>query len=149
MVARKVRDNLPVLLSTQWNEILSNNQNGVTENGNAVGSCVAENGNAAGSTHPDEFMDDGWCEQLEVEENGKLPEMYLPLKQSMLKAFKLMDKELKLHQAIDCFCSGTTTVALVKQVTLLATISNEVPHSFSSSFFFLEISYYVWDTWLT
>ena len=41
--------------------------------------------------------------------------MYLPLKQSMLKAFKLMDKELKLHPTIDCFCSGTTAVTLVKQ----------------------------------
>lgn len=118
MVARKVRDNLPVLISSQWNEILNNDQCGVAMNGNGDGVCAAENGNGLGGAHSEEFNEDGWCEQLEVEEKEKLPEMYLPLKQAMLKAFKLMDKELKLHQAIDCFCSGTTTVALLKQVCL-------------------------------
>jgi hypothetical protein len=42
--------------------------------------------------------------------------MFLPLKQSYLKAFKTMDKELKLHPTVDCFCSGSTAVTLVKQV---------------------------------
>lgn len=55
-------------------------------------------------------------EILAVEENEKLPEIYLPLKQSILKAFSLTDKELRLHPTIDCFCSGTTAVTLVKQV---------------------------------
>lgn len=27
-----------------------------------------------------------------------------------------MDKELKLHPTVDCFCSGSTAVTLVKQV---------------------------------
>jgi hypothetical protein len=27
-----------------------------------------------------------------------------------------MDRELKTHQTIDCFCSGTTAVTLIKQV---------------------------------
>ncbi|XP_054806470.1 probable protein phosphatase 2C 33 isoform X2 [Prosopis cineraria] len=31
------------------------------------------------------------------------------------EACKVMDKELKLHPGIDCFCSGTTAVTLVKQ----------------------------------
>lgn len=60
-------------------------------------------------------MDDLY-EPLEVEEKEDFPEMYLLLKQSMLKAFKMMDKELKLHPTVDCFCSGTTAVTLVKQV---------------------------------
>ncbi|KAL8135471.1 putative protein phosphatase 2C 66 [Apium graveolens] len=114
MVARKVRDNLPVLLSSQWNDNLSNDQSCIAEDKNGSGYCVSENGNA-GSTDADENIVGGWCEPLEVEEKAKLPEMYWPLRQSMLKAFKLMDKELKLHPAIDCFCSGSTTVALVKQ----------------------------------
>jgi hypothetical protein len=42
--------------------------------------------------------------------------MFLPLKQSYFKAFKSMDKELKLHPTVDCFCSGSTAVTLVKQV---------------------------------
>lgn len=104
MVARKVRDSLPVLLYTQWE--------------GSAQSCASENPNANGSTTlTEELLDENWCEQLEVEEGKNHPEIYLPLKQSLLNAFKLMDKELKLHPTIDCFCSGTTAVTLIKQVT--------------------------------
>ena len=116
MVARKVRDNLPNLLSTQWNENLNNDHKCVDAK-----DVFNENGNAAGNADPDEHADDDWSEPLEGEEIVKRPEMYWQLKQSMLKAFKLMDKELMRHPAIDCFCSGSTTVALVKQVTVFAT----------------------------
>ncbi|RZS27358.1 hypothetical protein BHM03_00060809, partial [Ensete ventricosum] len=37
------------------------------------------------------------------------------LKDSFLKAFRIVDKELRLHPDIDCFYSGTTAVTLVKQ----------------------------------
>ncbi|XP_074322633.1 putative protein phosphatase 2C 33 isoform X2 [Apium graveolens] len=37
------------------------------------------------------------------------------LKDSFLKAYKDMDEELKMYTNIDCFCSGTTAVTLVKQ----------------------------------
>lgn len=104
MVARTVRNALPVQLCTQWMSA-----------SNVDKSYVNENGNANGSTHNEESMEDEWCEQLEVEENEKLPETYLPLKQAILKAFKSMDKELKMHSAIDCFCSGSTAVTLIKQ----------------------------------
>ncbi|KAK3024333.1 hypothetical protein RJ639_043015 [Escallonia herrerae] len=104
MVARKVRDTLPLLLCTEWKANLSANQNGVGENGNATESAQCE-----------ELFDDDWSERLEADENEKLPEMHLPLKWSILKAFKLMDKELKLPPDIDCFCSGTTAVTIVKQ----------------------------------
>ncbi|KAM7499082.1 hypothetical protein LguiA_023496 [Lonicera macranthoides] len=107
MVARKVRDSLPVLLCTQWKAHLDGDQNCVSENRNA-------NSNSE-SANLEEVLDEDWCEQLDTEESEKPPEMYLPLKQSLLKAFKLMDKELKLHPTIDCFCSGTTAVSLVKQ----------------------------------
>ncbi|KAJ1688581.1 hypothetical protein LUZ63_019971 [Rhynchospora breviuscula] len=43
------------------------------------------------------------------------PEMFRSLKESVFKAFKLMDWDLKKHQSIDCFCSGTTAVTLVKK----------------------------------
>ncbi|KAH9652677.1 protein-serine/threonine phosphatase [Citrus sinensis] len=102
MVAKKVRDSLPVILCSQWKA--SNDQTSFE--------------NANGSTHSEETaslsMDEEGFETLDTE-GDKLPEIYLPLKKSMLKSFKLMDKELKLHPAIDCFCSGTTAVTLVKQ----------------------------------
>lgn len=96
MVAKKVRDALPVLLSTHW----------------TTGSDV-ENGNVNGSSHEEE--EDNWCEESEVDEKERVPEKHLPLKKSILKAFGLMDMELKTHPSIDCFCSGTTAVALIKQ----------------------------------
>ncbi|XP_073159227.1 probable protein phosphatase 2C 6 [Henckelia pumila] len=104
MVARKVRDALPILLSTQWDTKSESNPN-----------LAHENGNPEGMVRFDDFMDDDGCESLEAEENEKIPEMHIPLKKSILKAFKLMDKELKLHPTIDCFCSGTTAVALIIQ----------------------------------
>ena len=69
-------------------------------------------------------MDDESLGSIDVEETEVLPDMFLPLKKSILKAFKLMDKELKLHPTIDCFCSGTTAVTLIKQVLVLSTFSN-------------------------
>ncbi|XP_052207834.1 probable protein phosphatase 2C 6 isoform X2 [Diospyros lotus] len=101
MVAKKVRDCLPILLASQWEANSNNDRN--------------EDGNATRSTNFEECTDEELCEPLEVEENKKFPEMHQPLKKSMLKAFKLMDKELRFHPIIDCYCSGTTAVTLVKQ----------------------------------
>ncbi|XP_057765335.1 probable protein phosphatase 2C 6 [Salvia miltiorrhiza] len=110
MVARKVRDALPVLVRSQWESKAENEQNHVHVH-------VHENANVGfeGMRRFDDFMDEDGCESVEAEEVEKVPEMHIPLKNSILKAFKLMDKELKLHPSIDCFCSGTTTVALIKQ----------------------------------
>ncbi|XVE89202.1 hypothetical protein DITRI_Ditri19aG0131700 [Diplodiscus trichospermus] len=108
MVAKKVRDSLPIILCTQWKESLAGDHSSFHRSENAPESTISEDTASLN-------MDDECCEPLEIEENEQLPEMYLPLKQSMLKAFKLMDKELKLHPTIDCFCSGTTAVTLVKQ----------------------------------
>jgi len=91
-------------------------------------------------------MDDESFDSLDVEETETPPDMFLPLKKSILKAFKLMDKELKLHPTIDCFCSGTTAVTLIKQVLVLPTFSNFFfffltlrPHSvYSASLFILS-----------
>ncbi|KAJ6818506.1 putative protein phosphatase 2C 66 [Iris pallida] len=107
LVARKVRDSLPLKLCTQWKANASG-EHGPHQNGSASGSLNSEE---TASINIDEDL----CEPLNVDENGKLPEMYPILKQSLLKAFKLMDKELKLHPAIDCFCSGSTAVTMIKQ----------------------------------
>ncbi|KAF5445141.1 hypothetical protein F2P56_034213 [Juglans regia] len=108
MVAKKVRDSLPVRLCTQWTTKSGSEQSSLCKIENAHGSLSTEETKSPS-------MDDECYETLEVEANENLPEMYIPLKRSMLKAFKLMDKELKLHPTVDCFCSGTTAVTLVKQ----------------------------------
>ncbi|KAL3643235.1 hypothetical protein CASFOL_014050 [Castilleja foliolosa] len=107
MVARKVRDALPILIRSQWESKLQNDQNQEVAN---------ENGNdIEGMRRFDDFMEEDGCESLEAEEIEKIPEAHIPLKKSILKAFKLMDKELKMHPTIDCFCSGSTAVAIIKQ----------------------------------
>ncbi|WOL06385.1 hypothetical protein Cni_G15119 [Canna indica] len=107
MVAKKVRDSLPLKLSTQWRARLNSPES------------PDLNGSVSGSMNSEEtvsiVIDNNWGDYLDVDENEKVPEMYLPLKQSFLKAFKMMDKELKFHLAIDCFCSGTTAVTIIKQ----------------------------------
>ncbi|KAK7343218.1 hypothetical protein VNO77_11791 [Canavalia gladiata] len=40
---------------------------------------------------------------------------FATLRESFLKASKVMDKELKLHHHLDCYWSGTTAVTLLKQ----------------------------------
>ncbi|XP_055823110.1 probable protein phosphatase 2C 6 isoform X2 [Solanum dulcamara] len=104
MVARKVRDTLPFLLCSEWQVKSSGDQ-----------SNTSENGNTNGGSHLDDVLDDDLIEAMEAESNQKFPEIHLPLKRSMLKAFRSMDKELKLHPTIDCFCSGSTAVSLVMQ----------------------------------
>jgi hypothetical protein len=51
-------------------------------------------------------------------EEEKNTEFYTAMKDSLLKAFKVMDKDLRLHGNIDCYFSGTTAVTVVKQVCL-------------------------------
>ncbi|KAF3453223.1 hypothetical protein FNV43_RR03663 [Rhamnella rubrinervis] len=108
MVAKKVRDSLPLILCTQWKANSNGDQSDIYIAGKAH-----ESPNILETASPS--IDDEWFKSLEVNQNMKLPEIYLPLKQSILKAFKLMDKELKFHPTIDCFCSGTTAVTVVKQ----------------------------------
>lgn len=37
-------------------------------------------------------------------------------KEAFISAFKVMDKEIKFLENVDCSCSGTTAVVVVKQV---------------------------------
>ena len=87
MVAKKVRDSLPVLLCSQWKK--ANSISGRIEDGNI-------------STNSGECLDEVFCEPFEVEENDHiLPEVYQSLKQSILKAFKVQSnnlvKQVTLH----------------------------------------------------
>lgn len=100
-----MRDSLPIKIFSQWGSNTSDD-GGMHENSSCNGSMNSED--TASINLEDESLD--------AEENEKLPDVFLTLKQCFLKAFRFMDKELKLHPTIDCFCSGTTAVTLVKQV---------------------------------
>ncbi|XP_064965735.1 probable protein phosphatase 2C 66 [Musa acuminata AAA Group] len=107
MVSKKVRDSLPLKLSDQWRANFNGNKGPHQFNSMSGGTDSVE---TTSITIDDEFSD-----SLDVDENETLPAMYLPLKKSILKAFKIVDKELKFNPTIDCFCSGTTAVTVVKQ----------------------------------
>ncbi|KAG0455366.1 hypothetical protein HPP92_024658 [Vanilla planifolia] len=103
MVARKVRDSLPLKLNAQWevnSEVMSLQNNISTQ--------------ASMNSEKHLFAWKMTKTSIDFDEE-KLPEFFITLKESFLKAFKTMDKELKLHPNIDCFCSGTTAVTIVKQ----------------------------------
>ncbi|KAF5944143.1 hypothetical protein HYC85_018220 [Camellia sinensis] len=108
MVARRVRDSLPSKLSAHWelnmksDEVLKEISLSKTGSMNSEGTSFVS-------------ADEEARPSFDVEETEKQPEIFQTLKESILKAFKVMDKELKMYTNIDCFCSGTTAVTLVKQ----------------------------------
>jgi len=111
MVAKRVRDVLPLNLNTHW-ELNVSGEEILKEIGiNPAGSMNIEEA-ASASADEDSRV------SVDAEETEKHPKIFQTLKESFLKAFKVMDRELKTHQSIDCFCSGTTAVTLIKQVLL-------------------------------
>lgn len=90
LVARKVRDTLPVKLFSFLDSYESKKKGSTT--------CVCCNGD-----HGLEVDD---CEEEKPE---------LLWREAFLKSYKAMDKELKSHPNLDCFCSGSTAVTIVKQ----------------------------------
>ncbi|KAH9305486.1 hypothetical protein KI387_009890 [Taxus chinensis] len=98
LVAKKVRDSLPSTLLDQWQEIIADESNSSEGNRSNESSEVTESN----------VKDDS--------ESGKdESRLFTIWKESHLRAFKVMDTELKLHPTVDCLCSGTTAVTVVKQ----------------------------------
>lgn len=108
LVARKVRDTLPVKLFSFLDSYESKKKGSTTSI-----CCNGENHGLEG--------DD--CEEEKPE---------LLWREAFLKSYKAMDKELKSHPNLDCFCSGSTAVTIVKQV----------------SFFFYKINVYLFIYWI-
>ncbi|KAK7394657.1 hypothetical protein VNO78_15192 [Psophocarpus tetragonolobus] len=108
MVAKRVRDSLPLKLNAQWELKVSGEEVLKEISVNTAGSMNSEE---AAFTSADEES----RVSIDAEEIEKHPEIFQTLKESFLKAFKVMDRELKTHQSVDCFCSGTTAVTMVKQ----------------------------------
>ena len=106
LVAKRVRDLLPVKLGADL----------AMEDGRETSSSnIKSNTNEVRSP---EHTDRGdTVISSEAEQNGEYAEIFPALRTSFLKAFHVMDRDLKLHKNIDCFFSGTTAVAVIKQVT--------------------------------
>ncbi|CAN8269822.1 unnamed protein product [Cochlearia groenlandica] len=106
MVANKVRDNLPLKLSAYW-------EAKVTAQGSAKAIATVSNGSNISNSEDAAFVSAEEEPMENTEESHS--ELFQTLKESFLKAFKVMDRELKYHTSVDCFCSGTTAVTLIKQ----------------------------------
>ncbi|KAB2621276.1 protein phosphatase 2C 33 [Pyrus ussuriensis x Pyrus communis] len=108
MVAKRVRDSLPLKLSVNWEVNIVNDE------------VLKEiSPNTAGSLNSDDTafvsVDEDFSSSVDVDETEKNPQFFQTLRESFLKAFKVMDRELRTTPSIDCFCSGTTAVTLIKQ----------------------------------
>lgn len=96
LVARKVRDALPLKLMSFLQSFESKG------NGSAADCC---NGDLELEVvDPDKDRVNG----------DKVDNQW---KEVFLQSYKAMDKELRSQPNLDCFCSGSTAVTLVKQVT--------------------------------
>lgn len=103
-----MRDFLPLKLSALW-EVNTKSEDVLIEI--SLNTAASMNSESAALLSADEVP----MASIDVEELHKNPDIFLTLKDSFLKAFKIMDRELRTT-SIDCFCSGTTAVTLVKQV---------------------------------
>ncbi|KAK7335504.1 hypothetical protein VNO80_27389 [Phaseolus coccineus] len=94
LVARKVREALPLKLLS----FLHSSESGQNCSGKTCfrGSMKPENGES----------------EKDVTTEDKLNSMW---REAFMKAYKAMDKELRSHPNLDCFCSGSTAVTVVKQ----------------------------------
>ena len=110
MVAKRVRDSLPLKLTAHWE------MNATSE---AVLKEISLNTTGSMNSEDTSFIsaDEEPRASVDLEDAEKHPENFQTLKESFLKAFKVMDRELRVQANIDCFCSGTTAVTLVKQVS--------------------------------
>lgn len=95
LVARKVRDTLPVKLLS----FLHSSESKQNRSGKA---CFKQN-----------IKRDGGDSEKDCSAEDKLNSTW---REAFMKTYKAMDKELRSHPNVDCFCSGSTAVTIVKQV---------------------------------
>ncbi|CAI9090876.1 OLC1v1025747C1 [Oldenlandia corymbosa var. corymbosa] len=110
LVAKRVRDSLPLKLSSHWEVNIKSDDVLREISQNRTSSMNSDDVSLSFVSADEESRP-----SIDVEDTEKNPEIFQTLKESFMKAFKVMDRELKMYRNIDCFCSGTTAVTLVKQ----------------------------------
>ncbi|KAI5084465.1 hypothetical protein GOP47_0000634 [Adiantum capillus-veneris] len=120
LVARRVRDSLPSKLASIWKTKMRGD-NVLQEAGAAAeldlnlkwaNSPEAATLKEAGT---DEKSSDNNSLKGQEQFDDGVGMMYEKWRESFLEAFEAMDTDLHRHPSIDCFCSGTTAVTLLKQ----------------------------------
>lgn len=118
LVARKVRDTLPVLLALPLNLLGTevNDEDGVDEDACYEEYKQEEDDDVALESQEESAMDTTMNHDFSCADNH--PTMKASCKQwreKFLAAYKLMDRNLKLHPKLHCYESGTTAVTMVLQ----------------------------------
>lgn len=106
LVAKKVRDSLPSKLSALYKSQARQDMRVLTS-ATSIGGLDETKGVTI-----DVVVADPKAPVLENVQNQKTFSVW---KDCFLKAYHAMDKELKSHPTIDCFCSGTTSVTMLLQ----------------------------------
>ncbi|XP_037447044.1 probable protein phosphatase 2C 14 [Triticum dicoccoides] len=104
LVAKRVRDLLPVKLGADM---------GTDKGRETPASNMEGNTNEVGLPVNPERKET--TTSVAAEQDREYPEIFTTFRTSFLRAFHIMDRDLKLHKNIDCFFSGTTAVAVLKQ----------------------------------
>ncbi|KAG0587469.1 hypothetical protein KC19_2G166500 [Ceratodon purpureus] len=123
LVARRVRDSLPTKLVDFWHDNMAalKEIKGSDEEQPSIGDSKRTDygsnvSTAYESAYERELSDvEEFSRELREPPVREPPSMFGPWKESHLMAFKEMDQDLRTHPAIDTFCSGTTTVTVLKQ----------------------------------
>ncbi|RWV79567.1 hypothetical protein GW17_00059275 [Ensete ventricosum] len=131
MVAKKVRDILPLKLQASWEVNIGDDE------------CKENNVSKPGSMDSEETssvcLNEEYRASIGFKDLIKHSEIMATLTEPFLKAFRIVDKELRLHPDVDCFYSGTTAVTLVKQVDY------EPLNAFEALSLHVRLTRQVWD----
>ncbi|VVB01548.1 unnamed protein product [Arabis nemorensis] len=106
IVAKRVRDLLPLKLGSHLESYVSCEEVLKEISINTCDRKISEN-----LVH----ISAGGESRVYNKDTVKDQDMIQTLLSSIVKAYRFMDKELKMQKDVDCFCSGTTAVTMVKQ----------------------------------
>lgn len=117
LVARRVRDSMPSKVLHYWQEEQAQRDDGEQN-------TTVETLNSQELRNPHEHgeheheQEGAQISGFQNHEDAVAKEdpIFGLWKESHLAAYRVMDKELRSHPGIDCFCSGTTAVTVLKQV---------------------------------
>ncbi|KFK32263.1 hypothetical protein AALP_AA6G219500, partial [Arabis alpina] len=110
IVAKRVRDLLPLKLGSHLESYVS------CEEEISINTCDRKN-----------LVHISACGESRVynKDSVKGEDVIQTLLASIVKAYRFMDKELKMQKDVDCFCSGTTSVTMVIGQAVLGTRNKE------------------------
>lgn len=82
---------------------------------NCLSSLILSQKNALSKIDTIEKSDDNTPSHVYTTEDELVPKNFQKWKEAIVSAFKVMDKEVNIQENLDCSCSGTTAVVVIRQ----------------------------------